>query len=129
MHLANLLMELPNCRVSRPQTWVGKQSSWLFGRVVNKFKGGKIYEARANTKYPIVYQYLEDLINTHDEHFRWTTINVNRNIQCKNHVDKNNLGDSIIVGLGDYIGGEFVVKKGDLPTSFGGSPPTNGCHI
>ena len=77
----------------------------------------------------MVYQQLQDLIKTHDEHFPWTTINVNRNIQCKNHVDKNNLGDSIIVGLGDYIGGEFVVKKGDLPTNFVGStPPTVGTY-
>ena len=123
MTLASLLMKLPNKHVMRPKTWEGKRSSWLFGMVVNKSKGGVIVKASANSKYPIVYRYLQDLIKTHDEHFPWTTINVNRNIECKNHIDKNNLGDSIIVGLGDYCGGEFVVKKGDLPTNFVGSPP------
>ena len=91
--------------------------------VVKKFKGGKIEEARANTKYPIVYQQLQDLIRTHDEHFPWTTINVNRNIKCIPHNHNQNIGDSIIVGLGDYSGGEFVVKKGDLPMNYVSSPP------
>ncbi len=35
---------------------------------------------------------------------------INKNFQCPAHRDRNNIGDSIIVGLGDYNGGDLVVE-------------------
>jgi len=35
---------------------------------------------------------------------------INKNFQCPPHKDKNNIGDSIIVGLGSYNGGDIVVE-------------------
>jgi len=34
---------------------------------------------------------------------------INKNFKCPPHKDINNIGDSIIVGLGDYQGGDLVV--------------------
>ena len=116
-------MTLKNHYVRRPNTWKGRGKSWLFGMVLDKRRGWKIQPSPANSEYPEVYKQLQDLMKTHDEHFSWTTINVNLNIRCKDHVDKGNLGDSIIVGLGDYQGGEFVLKKTPIPLTFSSSPP------
>eukprot|EP00931_Biecheleriopsis_adriatica_P045697 TRINITY_DN26165_c0_g1_i1.p1 TRINITY_DN26165_c0_g1~~TRINITY_DN26165_c0_g1_i1.p1 ORF type:complete len:466 (+),score=107.45 TRINITY_DN26165_c0_g1_i1:34-1398(+) len=41
--------------------------------------------------------------------FAFTSIQVNKNYAARPHVDKNNLGSSLIVGIGDYEGGELWV--------------------
>ena len=35
---------------------------------------------------------------------------INKNFKCPPHRDKNNIGDSIIIGLGNYNGGDLVVE-------------------
>ena len=35
---------------------------------------------------------------------------INKNFRCPAHKDRNNIGDSIIVGMGDYNGGNLVVE-------------------
>tara|TARA_R110000796_G_scaffold473_3_gene1516 strand:+ start:252 stop:752 length:501 start_codon:yes stop_codon:yes gene_type:complete len=48
--------------------------------------------------------------------FKYSTIQYNSNIKCAKHIDNNNVGESIIVGLGDYEGGELIVyDKDDNP--------------
>ena len=42
--------------------------------------------------------------------FSFTTIQLNKNRQCLPHVDKNNIGDSVIVALGDFEGGELLIE-------------------
>ena len=42
--------------------------------------------------------------------FQYTTIQVNKNVFCNPHVDKNNVGPSYIIALGDFTGGELVVE-------------------
>ena len=51
---------------------------------------------------------------------------INRNFKCIPHRDKNNIGDSIIVGMGNYNGGDLVIEgKGHCilysPLVFNGS--------
>lgn len=45
----------------------------------------------------------------------WFTAEVNKNYMSALHVDSNNLGPSMIVGLGNYQeGGLFTLKDGEL---------------
>tara|TARA_R110000787_G_scaffold15236_1_gene47062 strand:+ start:378 stop:881 length:504 start_codon:yes stop_codon:yes gene_type:complete len=37
-------------------------------------------------------------------------IMINKNFTCPPHKDKNNTGDSVIIGFGDYMGGELVIE-------------------
>jgi len=37
-------------------------------------------------------------------------IMINKNFKCAPHKDRNNCGDSIIFGLGDYDGGDLVIE-------------------
>lgn len=41
--------------------------------------------------------------------FKWTTIQYNCNQKSNKHKDKNNIGESYIIGLGDYEGGRLKV--------------------
>jgi putative NADH-flavin reductase len=47
-------------------------------------------------------------------------ITLNHNVKAKKHIDKKNVGPSVIVGLGDYSGGEIRVwdKDGQNPRDF-----------
>jgi len=47
--------------------------------------------------------------NTFPYYFKYTTIQYNKNNQCAKHIDGKNVGESIIVGLGDYEGGRLII--------------------
>lgn len=38
-------------------------------------------------------------------------IMINKNFECPPHKDKNNEGDSVIIGFGDYSGGELCIEN------------------
>ena|ERR1700758_1851180 len=65
-----------------------------------------------NEKYPELYKSLIEFAKTYFPSFQYTSITINKNLQCKPHKDKSNKGPTIIVGLGNYEGGEFIV--GDI---------------
>ena len=47
--------------------------------------------------------------------FQFTSVQVNRSFQCLLHVDKRNLGESLIICVGDFTGGEvYVHNQGKL---------------
>ena len=43
--------------------------------------------------------------------FDFNGVMLNRNFKCPPHKDKNNINDSLIIGLGDYEQGELVVEN------------------
>ena len=63
-----------------------------------------------NSKFPEIYEQLKKLIKEIDPNFDYDCITLNHNFLCKPHYDKNNKSPSIIVGLGEYEGGELVVE-------------------
>ena len=54
--------------------------------------------------------------------FRWTSLQFNRNTVASPHTDRNNLGLSLVLILGDYSGGSLHVPGRDLSTPPGSSP-------
>jgi hypothetical protein len=44
----------------------------------------------------------------------WTSITVNMNYKADKHRDRNNKGDSFLVGFGDYHKGKLLIHEGDL---------------
>ena len=65
--------------------------------------------SRYNKKFPELFKTLKRLMFAYDPDFSFTTIQVNKNIVSPPHVDKNNVGPSYIIGLGDYDGGKLVI--------------------
>lgn len=47
------------------------------------------------------------------QHCNWTSVQVNVNFSCAAHKDIGNIGDSYIIGLGNYVNGELVIE--DFP--------------
>lgn len=66
--------------------------------------------SRYNKKFPELLSSIQEMMEHHHPDFEYTTIQVNKNIQSKGHVDQNNVGPSIIIALGDFTGGELVVE-------------------
>ena len=94
-----------------------------FGMVIKRFCNNgnpaikfdsKFQEASNNEKYPVVYNMLKKLIHEIDPNFEYNSITLNHNFKCEPHYDKNNKTPSLIIGLGDYKGGELVVEGVDF---------------
>merc|ERR1719271_1535675 len=67
------------------------------------------------TKGSIDFPWLSRLLAGFGHHanpdFPFTSIQVNVNYASRPHVDKNNLGESFIIGLGKYTGGSLWVHS------------------
>jgi len=66
-------------------------------------------------QFPWLTRLLTGFAQAQCSSFLFTSIQVNVDVQCRPHVDRNNLGTSLIVGLGSYQGGEvfFHDDEGD----------------
>tara|TARA_Y100001958_G_C21244379_1_gene573577 strand:- start:18 stop:530 length:513 start_codon:yes stop_codon:yes gene_type:complete len=72
----------------------------------------KIYVSKYNKQYPKLYALLKGLMALYDPKFNYSTIQVNYNLCCKRHYDKNNVGNSYTMSFGDYTkGGELHVEN------------------
>ena len=56
-----------------------------------------------------LYNALCTLHDTINKDHTFTSITINKNVKCKPHYDKRNNGLTMIIGLGDYTGGELVI--------------------
>ncbi len=45
--------------------------------------------------------------------FAFTSVQVNHNYKCKKHIDGRNIGESMIIGIGNYTGGRLCVEYED----------------
>ena len=81
--------------------------------MVNPFEHGNrgrfgVYPSTKNDRYPRLFALLTTL--TELIGFKCTTFCINRNFQCKMHRDRVNEGESVIVALGEYTGGELIIE-------------------
>ena len=82
--------------------------------------------ARANQSHPELYRLIREYCSLYwgPEFFSDTGYHAVFVAKCKDgssvtdfHVDKSNVGRSVIHGLGDYEGGQFVVRGGSVPAT------------
>jgi hypothetical protein len=74
-------------------------------------QGGRLKgPSRWNKKFPKLFRLVKALIAEYHPDFKYTTIQVNKNLECKPHIDQNNVGDSYAIAFGEYTGGELVVE-------------------
>ena len=57
-------------------------------------------------RYPHIMDLFEEFIESHYPEFEFNAVYVNKNVKCKKHVDSKNIGKSLLVGFGNYTGGE-----------------------
>lgn len=79
-----------------------------FGKVFNVSQG-RVADSRCNKMFPELYSELKKLGRMMRPSFEFENIHVNKNTIAERHIDGGQHGVSMIVGLGDYTGGETVV--------------------
>lgn len=80
--------------------------------------GGSVGVAAHTTKRPWLTRLLVGALRSAAPDFPFTSIQLNYNYASRPHVDKGNLGNSYIVGLGDYSGGELWVHDDTGPEQY-----------
>lgn len=69
---------------------------------------------KMNEKFPDVYKALIEFGNqVVPKGWEYQTITLNHNAKAKKHTDKKNVGKSVIIGIGNYTGGELRVYSKD----------------
>jgi hypothetical protein len=107
---------------SRANSGVGR--SQTIGAVRQKFK--TTYNDSAFTKaHPDLKKLLFDIGNKYDP-LDFTSVQVNQNYEAKPHIDKNNIGLSMIFAVGDFKGGHLYINNtkydiGHAPLIFNGA--------
>ena len=102
---------LPSREAKRHNTRHGfpKHRCLTFGVVKRRFSG-IVTDSVSNTKYPIIYNELIHLAKQLNPDFKFNSIHINHNLVCPQHKDSKNIGDSMIVSIGDYTGCKLVVN-------------------
>ena len=81
-----------------------------FGIVCHIFKySQRPFPSSNNKKYSQLYQALKDL-GDQIVPFTYDSITINQNTVMGPHKDKGNLGSSLLITLGNYTGGSFVLE-------------------
>ena len=70
-----------------------------------------LFETVYYTRNKDVYEDLKKFVKKYKPNFEFTEIQINYNWQSPKHKDTLNYGESLIIGLGDYQGGELVIEK------------------
>ena len=114
---------------SRQNIFRGKQQSYegmVLGMVNARGLGKMMSKKTKMDKYKPLYESSKKLMKTRDPNFKFTSIQVNKNQRTAKHTDSRNVGESYIVGLGNYSGGEILIydedgknpKKVDIKNKF-----------
>lgn len=71
-------------------------------------------------KYKPIWEEAKQLMKEKDPKFKFTSIQFNKNNRTKKHKDGFNVGESYIIGLGDYTGGDLIVydENGNNPKRY-----------
>lgn len=94
----------------RPQGFVlGKIRNWAHHQ---KVYGLDKYADSAKTKtkkYEEIHRVAKEIMRKHNPNFKFTSIQVNKNNRTAKHKDGYNVGESYMIGLGNYTGGELKI--------------------
>lgn len=87
---------------------IGRTMTFGFG---DNRQGWNFYST--NTKHPEIFEALVKFGNAVvPKGWRYQGITLNHGVKAKKHKDKKNVGESVIIGFGDYTGGELNIWDG-----------------
>ena len=67
-------------------------------------------KTKVYSEYPELKEIFKEYSSIWFNDFEWTQVQLNKNFKSPPHKDSKNIGESIIVGIGDYTGGELVIQ-------------------
>lgn len=86
--------------------------AFVLGKV-RSFSESDLVNASKNKRFPGLLVKLSKLIKLHAPSYRWTSIQINKNVATTWHKDKFNIGFSYCLGLGSYTRGGLDLAKDD----------------
>ena len=94
--------------------------TWKSFLKYDKITGNKIYRKKDETTglyltkcremYPTLNDVFIEFGNKHFPEFIFTQVQLNKNYKCSKHRDSSNIGESILLTLGDYKGGGTIIE-------------------
>lgn len=104
------LLEVP--RNTSRKNVMPKGQRFINGMLLGVFAyGGRVGLSLATSRHPWLTRLLAAAMRMEAPEFPFTSIQVNYNYAAKPHVDRNNLGPSYIVALGEHAGGDLWVHE------------------
>jgi len=88
--------------------WNGEEKIF---RTESPYKG--LYNTKVKDQHPELEEVFKEFADYYFPDFEYDSVQMTKNFLIKKHRDKNNIGDSIIIGFGDYKGGLLVTEKPD----------------
>jgi len=73
-----------------------------------------LYRTKIMDDHPYLLDIFKEYSNNHFPHFKWTQVQINRmpnGSSIRQHLDKKNVGESVLVAFGDYKGGRTFIKN------------------
>lgn len=80
-------------------------------RTASPYKG--LYKTKVMDKYPELEFIFNEFRDLYFADFEYTSVQMNKNFKCPRHIDGTNVGESVLLCVGDYKGGELVVEYPD----------------
>jgi len=96
---------------------IGKIRDWSRREHNNYTASIRISKASKQKKHNKITELATKFIKEYDPDFKYTSIQFSKCMRTPIHRDRNNVGESVIVGLGNYKGGTLDVYDGDIMSS------------
>lgn len=79
---------------------------------------GKFTTSKYLQKYPEIMGLFKEFVDSHYAGFDFNSVYVNKNVVCKWHIDSKNVGESLLVGVGNYTGGQSALRINNKERKF-----------
>tara|TARA_R110002012_G_scaffold322066_1_gene554469 strand:- start:22064 stop:22642 length:579 start_codon:yes stop_codon:yes gene_type:complete len=78
----------------------------------------KLTNCAKNKRFSKLLEVCDIAVKKFDPNFQYTTIQINKNVKCAPHTDRNNAGVSVAISLGDFTGGGIIQYNTDGSEEF-----------
>ena len=78
---------------------------------------GELQLSKLSLEHPDLDELLINFMKQHNPEFLFNSVYITKNCLSKPHVDSGNVGNSIIVTIGNFAGGNLFVIQDDLTTT------------
>ena len=70
-----------------------------------------LYFTKVRDLYPELDEIFKEFGSYHFPEFKFEQVQLNKNYKCTRHIDSSNIGESILLTLGDFEGGKTIIEK------------------
>jgi hypothetical protein len=102
----------PNLASKQPRYNIGVKTDYhafVLGKVKWYFGKGLV-ESKYNRRFPDFFKLLRKWVKWKFPSHRWNAIQINKGVNTGYHYDRNNVGNSLCIGIGDFKGGGITCE-------------------